>query len=56
MAKTMSKRHLGSSLDDLLKAEGTFEEMEALSVKEVRAWPRNETKGPLRPGLTNDGT
>ena len=56
MAKTMSLKHLGSSLDDLLKAEGTFEEMEALAVEEVRAWQRTETKVPRTPGPTSDGT
>ena len=32
----MSKRHLGSSIDDFLKKEGLFEESQA--VKEVVAW------------------
>lgn len=34
----MSKKHIGSSLDDHLKEEGTFEEMQALAVKEVVIW------------------
>jgi antitoxin HicB len=34
----MSKRHLGSSIDDLLKEEGIFEETQAQAVKEVVAW------------------
>jgi plasmid maintenance system antidote protein VapI len=34
----MSKKHIGSRLDDHLKAEGTFEEMQALAVKEVVVW------------------
>ena len=34
----MSKKHVGSSLDDHLKDEGTFEEMQALAVKEVVVW------------------
>jgi predicted XRE-type DNA-binding protein len=38
----MSKKHIGSSLDDHLKAEGTFEEMQALAVKEVVVWQLTE--------------
>ena len=34
----MSKRHIGSSLDDYLKDEGTFEETQALAIKEVVVW------------------
>jgi antitoxin HicB len=34
----MSKRHLGSSIDDFLKSEGIFEEAQAEAVKEVLAW------------------
>ena len=34
----MSKKQLGSSLDDFLKKEGIYEETEALAVKEVVAW------------------
>jgi predicted XRE-type DNA-binding protein len=34
----MSKKNMGSSLDDFLKEEGIFEEAEALAVKEVVAW------------------
>ena len=34
----MSKKHLGSSIDDLLKEEGIFEEAQAQAVKEVVAW------------------
>ncbi len=34
----MSKRHMGSSLDDFLKKEGIFEEAQAQAVKEVVAW------------------
>jgi antitoxin HicB len=34
----MSKRHMGSSIDDFLKQEGTFEEAQAQAVKEVVAW------------------
>jgi predicted XRE-type DNA-binding protein len=38
----MSKKHIGSSLDDHLKADGTFEEMQALAVKEVVVWQLTE--------------
>ena len=34
----MSKRHMGSSIDDFLKAERIFEEAQAQAVKEVVAW------------------
>ncbi|MBM3784540.1 MAG: Fis family transcriptional regulator [Acidobacteria bacterium] len=34
----MSKKHLGSSIDDFLKEEGVFEEAQAQAVKEVVAW------------------
>ena len=34
----MSNRHIGSSLDDLLKEEGIFEETQALAIKEVVVW------------------
>lgn len=34
----MSKKHMGSSMDDFLKEEGIFEEARALAVKEVVAW------------------
>ena len=34
----MSKKHMGSSVDDFLKAEGIFEEAQAQAVKEVVAW------------------
>ena len=34
----MSKKHMGSSIDDFLKAEGIFEEAQAQAVKEVVAW------------------
>lgn len=38
----MSKKHIGSSLDDFLKEEGTFEETQALAIKEVVAWQLTE--------------
>jgi len=34
----MSKKHMGSSIDDLLKQEGIFEEAQAQAIKEVVAW------------------
>jgi antitoxin HicB len=34
----MSKRHLGSSIDDFLKEEKIFEETQAQAIKEVVAW------------------
>ena len=34
----MSKKHMGSSIDDFLKEDGIFEEAQAQAVKEVVAW------------------
>ena len=34
----MSKKHIGSSIDDFLEKEGIFEEAQAQAVKEVVAW------------------
>ena len=34
----MSKRHIGSSIDDFLKGEGIFEEAQTQAIKEVVAW------------------
>jgi predicted XRE-type DNA-binding protein len=34
----MSKKHMGSSIDDFLKEEGIFEEAQSQAVKEVVAW------------------
>jgi predicted XRE-type DNA-binding protein len=34
----MSKKHMGSSLDDFLKEEGIFEIAQAQAIKEVVAW------------------
>lgn len=34
----MSKKHLGSSIDDFLKEENIFEKAQAQAVKEVVAW------------------
>jgi hypothetical protein len=38
----MSKKHMGSSIDDFLKEEGIFEEAQAEAVKEVVAWQLGE--------------
>jgi antitoxin HicB len=38
----MSKRHIGSSLDDFLKDEGIFEDVQTLAIKEVVAWQLTE--------------
>lgn len=34
----MSKKHMGSSIDDFLRDEGIFEEAQAQAIKEVVAW------------------
>ena len=34
----MSKKHMGSSLDDFLKEEGDFDEAQTQAIKEVVAW------------------
>lgn len=34
----MSKKHIGSSIDDFLKGEGVFEEAQGQAIKEVVAW------------------
>jgi antitoxin HicB len=34
----MSKKNMGSGIDDFLKQEGIFEEAQAQAVKEVVAW------------------
>jgi hypothetical protein len=34
----MSKRHLGSGIDDFLREEGIFDEAQVQAVKEVVAW------------------
>ena len=38
----MSKKHIGSSLDSFLKEEGTFDESQALAIKEVVVWQLTE--------------
>jgi hypothetical protein len=44
----MSKKHMGSSIDDFLKEEGVFEEAQAQAIKEVVAWQLAETH-PFQP-------
>ncbi len=34
----MSKKHMGSGIDDFMKEQGVFEEAQAQAVKEVVAW------------------
>ena len=34
----MSQKNMGSSIDDFLKEEGTFEEAQTQAVKEIVAW------------------
>jgi hypothetical protein len=36
--RAMSRKHMGSSIDDFLKKEGIFDEAQAQAVKEVVAW------------------
>lgn len=38
----MSKKHVGSSLNSFLKEEGTFDETQALAIKEVVVWQLTE--------------
>ena len=39
----MNKNHMGSSVEDVLKEEGIFEEAQAQAVKEVIAWRLDKT-------------
>ena len=39
----MSKKNMGSSINDFLKKEGIFEEAQAQAIKEVVAWQLAET-------------
>lgn len=34
----MSRKHMGSSIDEFMRGEGIFEEAQAQAVKEVVAW------------------
>jgi hypothetical protein len=42
IAYAMSRKHMGSSIDDFLKAEDIFEETQAQAIKEVVAWQFTE--------------
>jgi antitoxin HicB len=49
----MSRKHMGSSIDDFLKEEGIFEEAQAQAVKQVVAWQLAEEM--WRPELFKNG-
>ncbi len=36
--EAMTRKHMGSSIDDFMKEEGIFEETQAQAIKEVVAW------------------
>ena len=38
----MKKRHHGSTLDDFLREEGSFDEAQALAIKEVVVWQHTD--------------
>ncbi len=38
MSKKQKNKHVGSSFDDFLKEDGTYEEVTAQSIKRVLAW------------------
>lgn len=40
----MSNPHIGSSFDDFLKEEGTYDEVTAVAVKEVLAWQIDQAR------------
>ena len=49
-----ANRHIGSSLDDFLKEEGLFEELQTRAIKEVIAWQLDEAmkqKGVSKAGM-----
>jgi hypothetical protein len=50
----MSKKHMGSSIDDFLKEEGIFEEAQAQAVKEVVAWQLTEALQEQDGGTAED--
>src|SRR5580700_5895691 len=37
-SRIMNKQHMGSSIDDFMKEEGIFEEVQAQAMKEVATW------------------
>ena len=44
----MSRKHMGSSIDDFLKEEGIFEEAQMQAVKEVVAWQLAEAMKEMK--------
>ena len=42
--RKQTKNHMGSSIDDFLKEEGIFEEVEARAVREVVAWQLDDVR------------
>jgi hypothetical protein len=36
--RAMSKKHMGSCIDDYLKEDGIFEEAQAQAIKEIEEW------------------
>jgi predicted XRE-type DNA-binding protein len=42
MSKKKKNPHMGSSLDDFLKTEGIFEEVQTQAIKELVAWQLGE--------------
>ncbi len=42
MSKKKKNPHMGSSLDDFLKSEGIFEEVQTQAIKELVAWQLGE--------------
>jgi len=51
----MSKKHIGSSIDDFFKEEGLFEEVQAQAVKEVVAWQLAEAMKKQNISKKQDG-
>ena len=45
----MSKKHMGSSIDDFLEGEGIFDEAQTQAVKEVVAWQLAEATTKKKP-------
>jgi predicted DNA-binding protein (UPF0251 family) len=44
----MSKKHMGSSIDNFMKDEGIFEEAQAQAIKEVVAWQLAEAMEKMK--------
>jgi antitoxin HicB len=43
-SRQRKRPHIASSVDDFLKREGIFEEVEAQAIREVRAWEREQER------------